>query len=165
MNSGGLEPRRLLFVCTANLCRSPIAEGLMAERLRRAGLGEQVEVGSAGIRTVTGRPAAPTAVDLLGGRGVDVSVHRSRPISVELVKDSDLIVVMEEAQRHSLFHLAPEVLARVFLLSELSGGHHDVEDPWGGSELDYERCIAEIEGLLEAGWAKLIATEGGPGPG
>jgi protein-tyrosine-phosphatase len=137
----------------------------MAERLRQAGLEDEVEVSSAGVHAVSGRPAAATGVELLRRRGVDLSSHRSRAVSVELVERSDLIVVMEEGQRQSLFHLAPEALARVFLLSELSGRHGDLEDPWGGSELDYERCIAEVERLLEAGWARLIATEAGPGRG
>jgi protein-tyrosine phosphatase len=158
MISGELEPKQLLFVCTANICRSPIAEGLMSDRLRRAGMGGELEVGSAGTRAGKGNAPPPAAIELLRLRGVNLAAHRSRPVSVELVEASELIVVMEEEQRQSLFHLAPDALARVFLLSEFSGGHLDIEDPWGGTEADYARCIAGIDALLEAGWSRLIAT-------
>ena len=132
-----------------------MAEALLRERLDRAGLGQEVSVKSAGVWASAGHPASVHAVTCLAGRGIDLSGPRSQPVTVALLEDSDVILVMEEAHRRSIFYLAPQYLAKVFLLSEMSGQHDDVADPYGGEIVAYERTITLLEKLIDDGMPRL----------
>ena len=149
------------MVCTANLCRSPMAAALIAARLGAESSGPQLTVTSAGVAARPGQPAAELAVEALRRRGIDLSGHRSRGVSADLLREADLVLVMEEAHRRSLFYEDPSVLPRVFLLTEMSGGHEEVADPWGGSGADYESCLATLVDLVDRGWDAIIARAGG----
>ena len=149
--------KTILFVCTANICRSPMAAAIMRRRLAEAGLGEdRVRVQSAGVYAEAGCGASPASVNTLGRRGMDLTGHRSQLAAPTLLREADLVLVMEERHRRSLFHLAPQFLHKVFLLTEMSGGHADVDDPYGGPEEGYERTADLLEQLIEAGMPKIL---------
>ena len=156
----GMGVKKILFVCTGNLCRSPMAAGLMRQRLAAAGLDGHVQVASAGVYAIPGRPASAYAVDVMAERGVDISQHRSRDLTLADIERADLILVMEEAHRRSIFHLAPQHLRKVFLLSEMAGRHHDIEDPYGDPIEEYRRCADELEDLLDVGFANILKRAG-----
>ncbi|MDP2359534.1 MAG: hypothetical protein Q8O14_02100 [bacterium] len=93
-------PRRILFVCSGNICRSPAAEAIARLWLDRHALG-QVATASCGSLRITGEPAAALTVEALARRGVDLRGHRSRPLSHFLLREADLVVGMEPAHREA----------------------------------------------------------------
>ncbi|MCS7222079.1 MAG: low molecular weight protein arginine phosphatase [Anaerolineae bacterium] len=148
--------KTLLFVCTGNLCRSPMAAELMRQRLAAAGLDSQVQVRSAGIWAMAGRPASEGTIQVMAERGIDLSQHRAHELDASDIAQADLILVMEEAHRRWIFHLAPQHLHKVFLLSEMAGKHHDIQDPYGQPLSEYRRCAEELDSLLNAGFPHIL---------
>jgi protein-tyrosine phosphatase len=109
---------RVLLVCTGNICRSPIAHGLLAERSRRL-LGGGIEVRSVGTWARGGFPATPEAVIAAGDLGVDLSAHRSSRFAAELADWADLIVTMTTEQTSEVAKEAPRSAAKTFALKEV----------------------------------------------
>jgi protein-tyrosine phosphatase len=152
--------KTILFVCTANICRSPMAAALMRARLAELGLGDQIEVLSAGVWAEAGQPASEDAAATLGKRGVSLAEHRSQPATLALLQQAAIVLVMEETHRRSLFYLAPQYLNKVFLLTEMSGRHSDVADPYGGPIEGYERTATRLKDLIEAGLPQILKRVG-----
>jgi protein-tyrosine phosphatase len=152
--------KTILFVCTANICRSPMAAGLMRKRIADTGLAEQISVESAGIWASEGRGASENTVAVLKERGVSLAEHQSQPVSMALLRRADIILVMEEAHRRSLFYLAPEFLDKVYLLTEMVGQYEDVDDPYGGKIEEYVKTVNLMERLIEAGLPQILARLG-----
>lgn len=152
--------KRVLFVCTANICRSPMAMGLLRQRLAQNGLADQVEVRSAGIWGLDGEPAARIGVEVLAERGVDISDHRAHTITDEEIAQADLVLVMEEAHRRSLFYNYPQFLGKVFLLSEMAGEYGDIKDPYRRPREEYVRCVNELTRLIEKGYPNILRRLG-----
>ena len=98
--------RHLLFVCSGNLCRSPVAEALFRTRLASAG--REIAVASAGLIALPGESADETICLAAARRGLDLSGHRSRPLDPALLRWADLVLVMEDEQRRLLRSLVPE---------------------------------------------------------
>ena len=92
---------------------------------------------------------------------MDLTGHRSRLLTPALLGEADLVLVMEEAHRRSLFHLAPQHLSKVYLLTEMSGKHADVADPYGGPVEGYVRTADELERLIDAGMPMILQPVGG----
>jgi protein-tyrosine phosphatase len=109
----------ILVVCTGNICRSPIAEGLLkAELARRFGDGAP-QVTSAGTAGWEGSPATPEGIGAAGELGVDIAGHRARRVRGEMTRDADLIVCMAGEHRDRLTMQLPELAGRTFTLKEL----------------------------------------------
>ena len=134
---------KLLFICTGNTCRSPMAEGLA-----RKILGDLVQVGSAGMEASNGEPANTTALKVLDEQKVDISGHLSRRIKPELMADADWIIPMTQAQEEALRRLFPDYLNKIRCLGNWGAVRKDVLDPWGGSLEVYRQTAHEIEDLL-----------------
>ena len=147
---------RVLFVCTANICRSPIAQGLMEKKLAASGSGEAWEISSAGTWAAEGRPASPTVQKLMEERGVDLSEHRSREVDGDMLADHDLVLVMEPGHKEALEVEFPDQADKVFMLSELKGKEVKVRDPNGDPEEVYKKVIEKIEGYLEEAPGSLL---------
>lgn len=143
----------VLFVCTANICRSPMAAALFAKKIK-AGLGWRVE--SAGTWAPEGQPAASRAQMVLRGRGLDLSQHRSRSVNREMLQEFDLILTMERGHKEALQAEFPEIAARVYMLSEMTGQVFNIEDPIGGPLSEYENTARELEDLLERGCERIL---------
>ncbi len=143
---------QLLFVCTGNTCRTPMAAALARNILaKRLGCktedlpGRGIEVWSAGTAGGYGAVSAH-ALAVMMRRGIDVSEHLSRALTPDMVQQADHVFAMTESHRRSILDMAPLSEGSVELLLE----GEDVVDPIGGSEEDYEHCARVIEKGLQA---------------
>jgi protein-tyrosine phosphatase len=123
----------VLFVCTANMCRSPMAEAIFRERL--GGRGTTFTVASAGLLEPD-RPAIEGAQRALAGRGLDADEHRSRRLDADLVRAADLILGLERQHVREVVVLEPAAWARAFTLKEVvrraeAAGPRGPDEPWG----------------------------------
>lgn len=151
----------VLFVCTANVCRSPMAAGLFQALLTsHVPGGRDWLVDSAGTWASEGQRASENAIRVMQKRGIDLSNHRSKVVSNALLNLFDLILVMEPGHKEALRVEFPEIARRVWLLSELSGPPVPIEDPYGLSLEYYEKTAAEIEAYLQAGLPEILARVG-----
>lgn len=117
-----------------------MAEGLLRARLEQLGHGS---VTSAGIAALVGRPAEPHAVAALARRGIDISGHRARQLTPELLSAADVVLVMEDAQRVHLERLSASARGRVHRIGRAGG--YDVPDPYRGPPEAFEEALALIE--------------------
>jgi protein-tyrosine-phosphatase len=149
----------ILIVCTGNLCRSPMAEGLLRERLAQDETQARRDwrVASAGVWTTDGRPASAHAVEEMERRGIDISGHRSRNVTHEMLAQADLVLVMSRQHAEALGAAFPEYSSKVYLLSEMSGPAYDIQDPYGGSRAEYAYTARELARLVEDGYDRITA--------
>jgi protein-tyrosine-phosphatase len=164
---------RILFVCTANICRSPTAE--LLARLR---FGEEANVYRSAGFLGPGQVVPNDLVKVLAERGVDASTHRSYRIDEASVRAADLLLTMESSHVQRITRIIPEALAKAVPLKEAAevvdrlepgqttverfldeldrdrdpmtylGDRWDVEDPYGRRARAYRRAVEEIDGLL-----------------
>src|SRR5260221_12925534 len=141
--------QHVLFVCTGNICRSPLAASLLERALKERGL--EVDVTSAGTGAWDGAPASEGAYLVGLERGLDLSGQRARLLTRELVEGADLILTMARHHRARVDELGGE--GRVFVLGEYAGRDGEdaeVSDPFGGDLDVYRDTCAELEALSTA---------------
>ena len=133
----------ILFVCTGNTCRSAMAAAVMDKIAQERDLDVRIE--SAGLFAADGETASYNAVEALKKYGIDLSYHRSKQITEDLINQSDLILTMTAQHKQFLMQIAD---GKVFTLSEYVGAAGDITDPYGGNLKTYEETAEELYKLL-----------------
>ena len=138
--------KRVLFICTGNTCRSPMAEALFLHRQGDMGWNAR----SAGVFADSGSPASRNAVAAMAELGIDLTGHQSQPVTPLMVKESDLIITMSAGHAAHICDRFPEVGNKVFLINAFGTSKvpADVSDPFGGSLNTYKRTRDEIDRAL-----------------
>jgi len=149
--------KTILFVCTGNICRSPMAAGLLQQRLRKDPERRDWHVMSAGTWASEGRPASAYAVAEMADRDIDISAHRSRRVTESLMKQADLVLVMTRNHAEALRVTFPEQADKVYMLSEMVGKTFDIADPYGGTRLEYSYIAQELEQLIDEGYDRILS--------
>ena len=137
------EPMKILFVCTGNTCRSAMAAAMLNDIAVNNDL--NVLIDSAGVFAEVGGKAADEAIAAMERRGIDLSGHRTKPLTDELIDMADVILVMTEAHKQLVESVAK---GKVHTLLEYAGGEGDISDPYGGDAEEYERTASEIYDAL-----------------
>lgn len=146
-----IRKKNILFVCTGNTCRSVMAEALLKKILKEKNRID-VQVMSAGFLVFSGLGATAGTKEVLRKEGIDVADFRSQRLTREMIKKSDLILVMEKLHEEHVVRIAPEVKNRVFLLREfakIQDNNLEVADPLGRDSEFYERTLGTIKEALE----------------
>ncbi len=152
----------LLFVCTGNICRSPLAEAIARDALKRRERTDVI-VGSAGTGAWDGAPASEGAYLVGLEHGLDLSGHRARLLTRELVQGADLILTMARHHRARVHELGGD--GRTFVLGEyagLSGEEAEVSDPFGGDIEIYRTTYSQLDGLVRDALARVLAEHREP---
>ena len=174
------EKFKILFICTGNSCRSPMAEGILKKMLKESKL-DNFEVFSAGTSSMNGVFASLFAVEVAEQRNVDLSQHRTRQLSKQILKEADLILAMSDTHWESIRRMDKNALEKVYLLKTFP--HHYttsspegdlyvteienksqsisyIKDPIGGSIDDYHECFSEIEKEIKRIFPDLVKKAG-----
>src|SRR2546423_9367697 len=138
--------KTILFVCTGNVCRSPMAEGILRHALQGRG---DYRVMSAGLGAMEGQPPSPYAVQAVRELGIDISGQRSRVLTPDFIQQADYIFGMTHSHIDTVMLLYPQAAEKTFLLREfdetLDLFEKDISDPIGGSYDIYLNCRDQIE--------------------
>ena len=138
----------ILFVCTGNTCRSPLAELYFNDFCRRAGMTD-IKSSSAGVCAFNGGTISRESAFILRENGICSDGFRSRAITPGMVNDADLIVVMGASHKAALLDAFPEAAPKTRLLMEFAGSAADVPDPYGGSAEYYRSVFEQMKNPLE----------------
>lgn len=141
----------VLFVCTGNQYRSPLAAACLRKILRHTGELDEYNISSAGTWVVPGLPASPVLVQFARNHNIELDDHHTCEVNLELLQKQDLVLVMEQGHREALKTEFPCMKNRIFLLSEVVDKHvYDIPDPAKNLK-DFENLAGDLVELVERG--------------
>ena len=133
---------KILFVCTGNTCRSP-----MAEAIARSQLDNRFHVSSAGVAAQDGQSASEEAITVMAEMGLGISRHISRRLTSEMLDAANLVLTMTESHKRNIQSIAPDAV--VYTLGEYAGVRNDISDPFGGDRAVYRAIANQLKALIK----------------
>ena len=143
----------VLFICSANICRSPMAMGLLRSMVKDAS--DQWKIESAGVWDMGEQQVVANTQLVLKERGIELNDHTSRTVTGTMLSEFNLVPVMEDIHKEVLKLAFPEYTDRIYMLSEMVGEIYDIVDPIGGSLADFEETALEMGRILTEGLEKI----------
>lgn len=139
--------KKIIFVCTGNTCRSPMAEGI-AKKIAKD-LDNPVEIYSRGVSAAEKEPANELAIEALLVYQIDIKEHRSKQIGIEDFNEETIVLAMTQQHRKILTNNFPKFAEKVYTIKEFAGLTGEIRDPFGESLLEYQNCAQELKQLIE----------------
>jgi protein-tyrosine phosphatase len=148
--------KNILTVCTANICRSPMAEYILRNRLEQT-TNWQGRVSSAGISALASQPADADTVELMLSHSLDLSSHRANQLTRSQLRQADLVLVMEKYHRQRILELDPTARGKTFLLGHWSNS--EIADPYQRGGEAHTQSLHSIKSGLEQWLEKMQITD------
>lgn len=156
--------KKILFVCTGNTCRSPMAEAILRELASQSdGNKSLLEAASAGLHAQEGAPMSMHSIDALIEMGIPVHNHKARQLTAALAQQADLILTMTASHLMQICRYLPQEAHKVHTLKafafgsgdNVAGADNDIQDPYGGTIASYRSCAKEIADCVRLVLEKL----------
>jgi protein-tyrosine phosphatase len=141
------KKRVIVFVCTGNTCRSPMAQGLLQDYVEKNNW-RHIEVKTAGVMTISGLLPTPEAVQVMDSVEIDIRKHRSAPLTPEMLRKADLVLGMTPFHVQFALRMSPDARGKTFLLKEYTKSdlkNYQITDPMGATLEVYKRVFREIK--------------------
>lgn len=146
----------LLVICTANICRSPMAEAALRHAIAARGL--RANVASAGVDALPGHPAHPISITTVARAGYgDISGHRSRQLSPRMAQEADFVLCMRNTHRDAIVARVPQAAGRTRLLGHWSD--IEIDDPVSGPAEGFIECLERMDECIEE-WVDRLQRQG-----
>lgn len=143
--------KNLLFVCTGNTCRSPMAEAMFRRMLKEGGYNNEYTCSSAGVYAYEGDEASLEAVQAMKKLGIDISGHCAKTLDYNSIRDAYIIFTMTRDHKRMILDVFPETADKVFTLKEYAEYEKDdwdIPDPFGFDEETYSMCVEELNSVM-----------------
>lgn len=149
--------KRILFVCTGNICRSPMAEGIFNHQAKEYKRDNEISAWSAGTYAMDKDKVTKHSASALKDLGIDISHHQAQHVSYENLESSCLILTMTASHKFDLIKRFPEFSDKVFTIYEFTENDNEknIEDPYGLPLETYVACAIEIKIAVSKVWEKL----------
>lgn len=155
----GVSEFKVLFVCTGNTCRSPMAEGI-TRKLALERKADHLKVYSAGIIAPNGLPATNYAIEAARHWDIDISAHRSTPLNKKLIGEADLILVMGHEHINSILSIDSSASSKSYLLKGFPGPYNpnqeQVDDPIGRTLDQYNQTFLELDEVIRNIFPRVV---------
>lgn len=146
---------RVLFVCTGNVCRSPMAQALFNAQAKKLEENEEWIARSAGTWAMENQPASGHAITAMRERDINLSAHRGHQITREDLEQANTVIVMTQNHRDALAAEFPQHKNKIHLMSEIDNRIYDITDPYGGILAEYQLCAQELGEIIERGYDRI----------
>lgn len=142
--------RKIMFICTGNICRSAMGEALLKKKIKEQKLEEKIYTCSSGIHAYPGDISTYEACKVMKEEyEIDLTNHRATALRESKIEEMDLILCMTKSHKNSLDMIYPNLQNKVFLIKEYVGLEGEVEDPWGCSLATYSECAKELNYYID----------------
>jgi len=138
----------ILFVCTGNTCRSPMAGAYFRSLCEKSGRND-ISVESVGTFAGEGQPASAQSVSVMKDYGIDLSTHKSSALTKAKIDAADLIIAMTTSHRLHIGSMSHSALKKTRTLLEFTQKNGNISDPFGGTEKTYSDCFSEMKEALD----------------